>query len=216
MALEVHGVHGHIIPIGYCRHILLDNLPLSPYRARTMSATLIYDPQTHQATGPAGALPIAAADRQATRFLMLLEGQCLQTNIATVAARYGYSRPRYYQLLDQYTAGGLAALEPRKSGPKSNYRRTEQVVRQVLRYRFLDPDAAPEVIAQKLRQRQVPISNRSVSRILADYGVQKKTLHAQPPKPAAAGAHAAGRGALAPGARRRPEPGTGRAPTPGR
>ena len=84
------------------------------------------------------------------------------------------SRQRYYQLLDLFTAGGLAALTPQKTGPKSNYRRTDQVVRQVLRYRFLDPDSSPEVIAQKLRQREFPISDRSVSRIIADYGIQKK------------------------------------------
>ena len=55
-------------------------------------------------------------------------------------------------------------------------------MRQVLRYRFLDPDSSPEVIAQKLRQREFPISDRSVSRIIADYGIQKKKLHTLNPK----------------------------------
>lgn len=180
-----------------------------------MSASFNYDPQAQQVTGPAGALPIAPSDRQATHFLMLLEGECLENNIAAVAARYGYSRQRYYQLLNQFTSGGLAALEPQKSGPKSNYRRTDQVVRPVLRYRFLDPDSSPEVIAQKLHQRHVAISDRSVSRIIADYGVQKKTPYPQPPKPAPTGAHATSRQAHPPGTRRRPESGTGCAPTPG-
>jgi len=181
-----------------------------------MRPSFAYDSQAHQAIGPAGALPIGASDLQAIRFLMLLEGECLEEDITALVARYGYSRQRYYQLRDLFISGGLAALEPQKSGPKSNYRRTDQVVRQVLRYRFLDPDCSPEVIGQKLRQRQVPISDRSVSRIIADYGVQKKTLHPQPPKLPSAGAHATGRRSPPPGVRRRPEPGAGRAPTPGR
>jgi hypothetical protein len=61
-------------------------------------------------------------------------------------------------------------------GPKSNYRRTKEVVCQVIRHRFLDPEASPEVIAQKLRQTGLQISVRSVERIIEQYGLQKKTL----------------------------------------
>jgi hypothetical protein len=46
----------------------------------------------------------------------------------------------------------------------------------VIRYRFLDPDCSVDVVAQKLRQQGHPISTRSVERIVADYGLQKKTL----------------------------------------
>jgi transposase len=158
-----------------------------------MPDTLKFDPNTHQVIGPAGALPVAASDPQAARFLMLLEGECLESNISAVAQQYGLSRPRYYQLLADYKTGGLPALAPQKTGPKSNYRRTDQAVRQVLRYRFLDPNASPEVITQKLGQTHFRISLRSVHRIIADYGVQKKTLRPQPQKRPAAAANAARR-----------------------
>jgi hypothetical protein len=115
---------------------------------------------------------------------MLVEGECLEKNISAVAQKHGYCRQRYYQLLERFKAGGLSALEFLKTGPKSNYRRTDQVVRQVLRYRFLDPDASAEVITQKLRQTHFPISQRSVHRVIADYGLQKKTLRTQSQKPA--------------------------------
>lgn len=151
-----------------------------------MKIPLHFDSKAHQLTGPMGSLPIAASDEQARRFLMLMEGQCLEAQVGAVAQKYGYCRQRYYQILDAFKEGGLPALEPKKTGPKSNYRRTDQVVRQILRHRFLDPDASAEVIAQKLRQTQFPISLRSVERVIADYGVQKKTLHAQPQKPASA------------------------------
>lgn len=181
-----------------------------------MPDTLKFDPETQQVIGPAGSLPVANSDEQARRFLMLLEGECLESNISSVAQNYGFSRPRYYQLLQAYKTGGLLALHPQRTGPKSNYRRTDQAVRQVLRYRFLDPDGSPEVIAQRLRQTHFPISLRSVHRIIADYGVQKKTLRAQPQKRSSASTHPARRKTNPPRTSRRPQRGTGGAPAPGR
>jgi hypothetical protein len=52
--------------------------------------------------------------------------------------------------------------------------RTEEVVRQVIRHRFLDPDASADVIAQKLRQTGFGVSTRSVERIIEQFGLQKK------------------------------------------
>jgi transposase len=181
-----------------------------------MNAPLQFDLKSHQLSGRTGSLPVAASDQLARRFLMLVEGECLEGNIVDVAQKYGFSRPRYYQLLEQYKTGGLFALKPQKTGPKTNYRRTEQAVRQVLRYRFLDPDSSPEVIAQKLRQTHFPISLRSVHRIIADYGLQKKTLHTQPQKPTSASAHATRRKTDPPRIRRRPQSGAGGTPTAGR
>src|SRR5207245_2926324 len=85
------------------------------------TTTIHFDLNTHQVIGPTGALPVATTDYQAARFLMLLEGQCLDDNITAVAQRFGLSRQRYYQLLDAYMAEGLGALKPQKTGPKSNY-----------------------------------------------------------------------------------------------
>jgi hypothetical protein len=145
-----------------------------------MQTSLYFDPTANQLTGPAGALSIAPEDALARRFLMLLEGQCLEQNIGAVAQKYGYCRQRYYQLLEAFQHGGVPALRPKKTGPKSNYRRTEAAVRQVLRHLFLDPEASPAVVVQKLRQSHHAISLRSVQRVIADYGLQKKTLRPQP------------------------------------
>jgi hypothetical protein len=78
--------------------------------------------------------------------------------------------------LQQFKRDGAEALRSRKRGPKSNYRRTDEVVRQIIRHRFLDPQMSPEVIAQKLAQCGYPIAVRSVERVVSDYGLQKKTL----------------------------------------
>ena len=156
-----------------------------------MKPTLSFDPVGQQLRGPAGALPIAASDEVAQRFAMLVEGECLNEHILTIAAKYGYCRQRYYQFLNAYKQGGTEALQPQKTGPKSPSRRTDTVVRQVLRYRFLDPDSSPAVIAQQLRQTHFKISQRSVERIIADFGLQKKTLRPEPTAGLGPAAHSA-------------------------
>jgi transposase len=118
----------------------------------------------------------------ACRFLMLQEGLCLDANVSAVAKKYGYCRQRFYQLLDCFKTGGMAALEAKKTGPKSKYRRTSQAIHQVLRQRFLDPECSVDVIAQKLNQTHFPISVRSVNRVIADYGLQKKLYAFNPTK----------------------------------
>src|ERR1039458_3315419 len=148
-----------------------------------MNTFLQFDPETHQLTGPTGSLPISGSSDLASRFLMLVEGECLDDNVAAIAQKYGFCRQRYYQILHAFQQGGLPALHPQKTGPKSNYRRTDQAVRQILRYLFLDPEASPEVVAQKLRQTHFQISLRSVQRVIADYGLQKKLYRLNPKNP---------------------------------
>ena len=173
-----------------------------------MKTPLHFNPVSHQLIGPAGTLLIAPSNEVARRFLLRVEGQCWHANVAALAPQYGYCRQRYYQLLDAFRRGGLPALQPKKTGPKTHYRRTDPVVRQVLRYRFLDPASSPEVIAQKLRQTHFSISLRSVQRILADYGLQKKTLRAQSPKTVSPAAHPGPRRTPPPPSRRPRQPGT--------
>ena len=56
-----------------------------------MNTTLQFDPKTHHLTGPAGSLSVPATDEQARRFLMLIEGECLHTQIADTAQKYGFA-----------------------------------------------------------------------------------------------------------------------------
>ena len=93
-----------------------------------------------------------------------------------MARKYGFCKQRYWQLLKSFQEGGASALANRKRGPKAPSRRTDEVVRQVLRHIYLDPDATVEVIAQKLVQAGWAISARSVRRVIEEYGLQKRTL----------------------------------------
>lgn len=129
-------------------------------------------------TGPGGSLPIIDDDEVCRRLAMLIEGECEELGPSKAAQKYGFTRQRYYQILADFCAEGAEGLRLQTPGPKTDYRRTDQVVRLVIRCRFLDPESSPAVIAQKVRQQNLSISRRSVERIVADFGLQKKTLRA--------------------------------------
>jgi hypothetical protein len=134
-----------------------------------------FDPKNHAMVGPGGVLNVREDDEIARKLLMLIEGECEACGPLQAASRFGYSKQRYFQLRTAFRQLGALGLRSEKRGPKANYRRTAEVVRQVIRHRFLDGDASPEVIAQKLRQSGWVISTRSVERVFTEYGLQKKT-----------------------------------------
>jgi hypothetical protein len=136
---------------------------------------LCYDPLQQQLIGPAGQLAVRTDDDVTRKLAMLLEGECHGSGPLQAARNFGFSKQRYFQLRQAYHQGGASALGNKKRGPKRNYRRTNEVVRQVIRHRFLDPDASPAVIAQKLTQAGWILSIRSVERVIEQFGLQKKT-----------------------------------------
>ena len=125
--------------------------------------------------GPKGSLPVNQNDEITLKLAMLIEGECEGYGRSKADKKYGYTRQRYHQILKLFKEKGALALISEKTGPKHNYRRTDEVVRQIIRHRFLDPDASAEVIAQKLVQCGYPIAVRSVHRVISEYGLQKKT-----------------------------------------
>jgi hypothetical protein len=147
-----------------------------------------FDLRTHMLIGDGGTLKLADDDEIARKLAMLLEGECEGLGPLQAAEKYGYSKQRYFQLRDIFQEHGALGLVSKKRGPKTPYRRTDELQRQVIRHRFLDPQASVEVIAQKLRQTGFTISTRSVTRVITEFGLQKKTL-SMSPSPATAAAH---------------------------
>ncbi|MFP4027561.1 MAG: helix-turn-helix domain containing protein [Candidatus Brocadiia bacterium] len=124
--------------------------------------------------GEGGSITIDQDDEVAWKLMMLLEGECTDQTRDEIAQKYDYSSSHYYTVRTSYNEDGSAGLRSEKRGPKTNYRRGGEAARQIIRYRFLDPDVSPEVIGQKLRQNGFQISDRSVYRVIDDYGLQKK------------------------------------------
>jgi transposase len=139
-----------------------------------------FDMPSHRIIGPTGELPVHPDDLVVARLAMLIEGQCEGVGAAKAAEKLGLSKQRYFQLLKLYREQGSAGLQGHKPGPKRNSVRTDEVVRQIIRHRFLDPDATVEVIAQKLSQAGLPVSIRSVVRVIEEDGLPKKTLPLPP------------------------------------
>jgi transposase len=137
---------------------------------------LIIDGKALQLKGAKGTLVVPEDDEITLKLAMIFEGECEGLGPTAAARKFGFTKQRYYQLLQAYSEKGATALLSNKRGPKTNYRRTDEVVRQIIRHRFLDPDASAEVIAQKLQQGGWEISIRSVERVIEIYGLQKKTL----------------------------------------
>jgi transposase len=118
---------------------------------------------------------INANDALAVKMMMLYEGHCT-IGVKEACKKFGYTEQRYYQLLNKYKQGGAIALADKKRGSEKKPVRTEVVVNQIIRLRFLDPLASCDVLAQKLKQMGYPVSKRSVERTITEYGLKKNSL----------------------------------------
>jgi len=139
-----------------------------------------FDLEKQALVGTGGLLSVREDDEITRKLSMLIEGECEGLGPIQAAQKFGFSKQRYFQLRAAFAAVGALALQSQRRGPKTHYRRTAEVVRQVIRHRFLDPEASAEVIAQKLTQSGWEISIRSVQRVIEEFGLQKKTLSVPP------------------------------------
>src|SRR5439155_17979019 len=96
-----------------------------------------FDTSSHTIHGPAGDITVSRDDEVLGKLAMLIEGECEGLGVNAAAAKFGYSKQRYYQLRAAFLQHGSAALRSQKRGPKTCSRRTPEVVRQVVRHRFL-------------------------------------------------------------------------------
>lgn len=120
-------------------------------------------------------LDIDPADPLLWKLSMIMEAIYTKDGaIEQIAAKYGYTREYFYRVLHNLKTRGSEGLQDKPTGPKTNYKRTPEITKQVIRHRFLDPEATCRVIAQKMNQTGHPISQRSVERVVAEYGLQKK------------------------------------------
>lgn len=132
------------------------------------------DPERGLIVGPHGSLRVPADGGASVKLAMLIAGECLGLGPDDAADAFDYSRQRYFQLRHAFDGGGAAALADRKPGPAPAAPSLTEAIRQIVRHRFLDPEASPEVIAQRLAQSGQATSVRSVQRVLAWFGLGKK------------------------------------------
>lgn len=117
-------------------------------------------------------------DKLSMKIAMLIEGQCT-IGVQKAIKKYGYTEQRYYQLFVKYRKGGAQALIDHKRGSDTKPVRTNEILNQIIRLRYLDPLSSSGVIAQKLKQIGHKVSRRSVERTITEFGLQKKNTYAE-------------------------------------
>ncbi len=89
-------------------------------------------------------------------------------SVSHSAARFGLSRPSYYQARKAYEAGGLPALLPQKPGPRRAHKLSEEVIDALRAALAADPDLNAQQLAQLVEARfGVSVHRRSIERALA-------------------------------------------------
>jgi len=88
--------------------------------------------------------------------------------VSRSAAAFGVSRPTLYQAQGALARGGLAALVPKKPGPRRAHKLSLEVVDFLRQARAADPSVRPSVLARRVRaQFGRTVHPRSVERALA-------------------------------------------------
>jgi len=113
-------------------------------------------------------------DKLSLKINMIMEYIYGDVSISYITQKYGYTKQRFFQILNLYKHQGTCALVQQKTGPKKNRIRTENIENLIVRYKFLDPLISAAVIAQKLKQQGISISQRSVMRTITEKGLSKK------------------------------------------
>ena len=84
------------------------------------------------------------------------------------AARFGLSRPSYYQAQAAYDEGGLPALLPKKPGPRRAHKLSAEVVAALHEALAQRPELTPQDLVQLVEERfGVSVHRRSIERALA-------------------------------------------------
>ncbi len=88
--------------------------------------------------------------------------------VSRSAAAFGFSRPALYQAQAAVARGGLAALVPKKPGPRRAHKLSPEVVDFLHRVRAEDPSLRSPELARRVRARfGRTVHPRSVERALA-------------------------------------------------
>ena len=85
--------------------------------------------------------------------------------ITEAAARFGFSRPSFYQAQAAFQTGGLARLGPRKRGPKKAHKLTAEVLEFMREIRQQDPSLRTADLVSRIKERfDLAVHPRTIER----------------------------------------------------
>ncbi len=89
-------------------------------------------------------------------------------SVSQSAARFGLSRPSYYQAQKAYEVGGLPALLPKKPGPRRAHKLSKEVLKSLREALAAEPQLSPHQLVQLVEERfGVSVHRRSIERALS-------------------------------------------------
>lgn len=99
------------------------------------------------------------------KYELIQDAKDARGGIEKITSDYGYTRASYYLIKAAFEKGGLAALAPGKTGPKTPYKLTLERQEHIERYISENPSAnSAEVVADLLGSKGIKISKRTVER----------------------------------------------------
>jgi transposase len=88
--------------------------------------------------------------------------------VSQSAARFGLSRPSYYQAQKAYEERGLPALLPKKPGPRRAHKLSEEVVEALREALAAEPELSSQELVRLVEERfGLSVHRRSIARALA-------------------------------------------------
>ena len=101
------------------------------------------------------------------KYEMLRRVQSERQTVSQSAARFGFSRPAFYQVQTSFQQGGLPALMPQKRGPKTAHKLTAEVLAFIRQALQEDPALRPPALVSLVKDRYgISVHPRSIERAL--------------------------------------------------
>ena len=127
-----------------------------------------------QGDTPKRKFPVNLDDPLQKRYEFIREAALSKTPVAEVCQKYGLSRDMYYYYRQKFDEGGLIALQEEKPGPRQPHKLDKDLENRIIGLKFEEPELNIYQLAHRLKQENLEISPRSVSRVLAEHGLTKK------------------------------------------
>jgi transposase len=107
------------------------------------------------------------------KYEMLRRVQTEGQSVTDASAKFGFSRPSFYQALSAFEQDGLAGLVPHKRGPKQAHKLTEEVLTFIGEMRQKEPSVRLPDLVKLIQERfGIRVHPRSIERSLLRH--QKK------------------------------------------
>jgi len=114
-------------------------------------------------------------DKAQVKYEMLRRREFEGDRLQKTCAEFGFTRESYRHILERFRAEGMGGLFDRKRGRREPLKVTDEVRSFVRSEHARDPSLNPEELGRRCgRETGVPISRRTIYRVLAQAGGQKK------------------------------------------